>query len=137
MRSPLSSVFFLYSCTIALLVQPCLAINNVQRPCGKHDLDKGPNFQTKPRLFVLSDILNDPDDQQSLSRLLLYSDQLNIRGICATTSVDMRNETHPEEMTRIVRVYGSVVDNLNHHVHPNATFPQAKDLLSVISSGPK
>ena len=31
-------------------------------------------FQGKPRVFVLTDIGNEPDDQMSLVRLLVYSD---------------------------------------------------------------
>lgn len=46
--------------------------------------------QEKHRLIVLIDIGNDPDDKQTLVRLLLYSNQINIEGIIATTSVDQQ-----------------------------------------------
>ena len=40
----------------------------------------------KPRLFVLTDIENEPDDAQSMVRLMTYSNQLEIEGLVATTS---------------------------------------------------
>ena len=43
-------------------------------------------FKGKPRVIVISDIGNEPDDQMSLVRLLLYSNELEIEGLIATTS---------------------------------------------------
>jgi len=37
--------------------------------------------EPKQRLIVLSDIEADPDDSQSLVRLLLYANQIDIEGI--------------------------------------------------------
>ncbi|ORY69631.1 uncharacterized protein BCR38DRAFT_463166 [Pseudomassariella vexata] len=93
-------------------------------------------YPSKPRVFILSDILNEPDDSESLVRLLLYTDQLDIRGLVATTSTWLRNATHPEEMHKIVSAYGKVQAKLNKHVHPDYPFPPVEDLLDKISSGP-
>lgn len=54
--------------------------------------------EVKPRLFVLTDIEADPDDTQSLVRLLLYSNKLEIRGLVATTSCWHKNEVNPESI---------------------------------------
>ena len=43
-------------------------------------------FQGKPRVFVLTDIGNEPDDQMSLTRFLLYSDDFETEGLAAVTS---------------------------------------------------
>lgn len=91
----------------------------------------------KPRTFMISDILNEPDDEMSLVRFLLYSNQFDVRGLCASTSISLQNETHPEAMERIIRAYGRVIDNLNCHVGPNCQFPSADKLLALVSSGPK
>ena len=40
----------------------------------------------KPRLFVLTDLANEPDDEESLVRLLAYANEFDIEGIAATTS---------------------------------------------------
>ncbi|KAI1455473.1 DUF1593-domain-containing protein [Annulohypoxylon moriforme] len=84
----------------------------------------------------MSDILNEPDDSMSLVRYLLYSNEFDTRGICATTSWWLKNATHPEEMRKIINAYGEVVDNLNQHVNPNASYQSAEELLSLVTSGP-
>ncbi|KAI0101134.1 DUF1593-domain-containing protein [Daldinia grandis] len=84
----------------------------------------------------MSDILNEPDDSMSLIRYLLYSNEFDTRGICATTSWWLKNETHPEEMKKIINAYGEVVENLNQHVNPNSPYDSAEKLLSLVTSGP-
>ena len=92
--------------------------------------------KTKPRVFIVSDISNEPDDAESLVRYLLYSNEFDTRGLVATTSTWMRKVTHPEDMVQIVQAYAQVVDNLNAHVHPDNPYPPAEYLLSIIKSGP-
>jgi predicted outer membrane protein len=41
---------------------------------------------SRPRVFVLTDIENEPDDATSLVRLLVYANQFEIEGLAATTS---------------------------------------------------
>lgn len=101
------------------------------------NLDKLPKSAQKPRIFILTDVLGEPDDSQSLVRYLLYSNEFHTRGICATTSTKLRSSTHPEELRRIITAYGEVVDNLNEHVHPSCQYPSAASLLSLVTSGPK
>ena len=43
-------------------------------------------FSGHPRVIVLSDIGNEPDDQMSLIRLLLYSNELDVEALIAATS---------------------------------------------------
>lgn len=90
-----------------------------------------------PRVFILSDISNEPDDAESLVRYLLYSNNFQTEGLVATTSTWLKHKTHPEDMEKIVRAYGKVVCNLNAHVHPDAQFRPASDYLKLICSGPK
>ena len=40
----------------------------------------------RPRLLVLTDIGGDPDDQQSMVRLMVYSNEFEIEGLIATAS---------------------------------------------------
>ncbi|KAF7369387.1 DUF1593-domain-containing protein [Mycena venus] len=100
------------------------------------DLTKLQTFSSKPRMFILSDILNEPDDSMSLVRYLLYANEFDTRGLCAVTSTWLRNSTHPEEMRKIVTAYGLVVDQLNCHVHPEFAYQPAEHFLSLITSGP-
>ncbi|KAK9326620.1 hypothetical protein V1520DRAFT_358810, partial [Lipomyces starkeyi] len=75
------------------------------------------SFKSKPRVFILSDISNEPDDAESLIRYLLYSNQFQTKGLVAVTSTWLKRKVHPEDMEKIVRAYGLVVDNLNAHLY--------------------
>lgn len=67
------------------------------------------------RLIVLTDVENEPDDAMSLVRLMMYSNQLDIEGIIATTSTHMRDGIHPETIHKTIKAYGKVRDNLMKH----------------------
>jgi len=86
----------------------------------------------KHRMVVLTDIEADPDDTQSLVRLLLYSNQIDIEGLVATTSVHMKDRINPESIRRLVREYRKVRSNLETH---EKGFPEADHLLSLIKDG--
>ena len=58
--------------------------------------------EPKQRLIVLSDIEADPDDSQSLVRLLLYANQIDIEGIVATTSTHQKSRIAPAFMRAII-----------------------------------
>jgi Protein of unknown function (DUF1593) len=53
------------------------------------------NFSGRPRVIVLSDIGNEPDDQMSLVRFLLYSNQFDVEALIATTSTWQKTTLHP------------------------------------------
>lgn len=93
------------------------------------------SFAHKPRVFILSDISNEPDDAQSLCRYLLYANQFQTEGLVACTSTWLRNSVHPEDMHKIIDAYAGCVDNLNAHVHPDAQYPPAEELRSLVKKG--
>jgi hypothetical protein len=86
----------------------------------------------KHRVIVLTDIENEPDDEQSLIRFLIYSNHYDVEGIIATTSAHLRTETREERIKEIVSAYGKVRDNLNLH---EPGFPTETYLQSVIKAG--
>ena len=90
------------------------------------------SFQVKPRTFVLSDIGNEPDDQMSLTRLLLYSNEIELEGLVATTSTWQRQKVSPEIMQKVLSNYGKVRDNLLKHA---PGFPAVEDLSKVVKAG--
>ncbi|KAJ6071017.1 hypothetical protein N7467_012336 [Penicillium canescens] len=91
---------------------------------------------SKPRVLIVSDISNEPDDAESLVRLLLYANELDIQGLVACTSCWMKNNVHPEEMHNIITAYAKVVGNLNAHVHPENQYSTASYLHSIVKAGP-
>jgi hypothetical protein len=90
----------------------------------------------KPRLLVLTDMGADPDDQQSMVRLLLYSNEFDIEALIATsagtTGKREQHVTHPELIRELVAAYGAVRPNLVHHA---AGYPAAEELLAKIKAG--
>jgi len=91
----------------------------------------GQNNQ-KNRVIILSDIEADPDDTQSLIRLLLYSNEIDIKGIVATTSCWHKSMVNPESIKKIVQAYEIVQPNLIKH---DEAFPAAEKLYSLIKEG--
>jgi len=95
----------------------------------------GPSTSTpreKPRLCVLTDISNEPDDEQSLIRLLLYANEIDIECLIATTGIHLKQTIAPERIVRTVAAYGEVVGNLGAHA---GGYPSAALLHSRIKSG--
>ncbi len=84
------------------------------------------------RVIILTDIEADPDDTQSLVRLLLYSNEIDIKGIIATTSCWLQSSIHPESITRVLQAYEKVQPNLLKH---DANFPEAKALFPLVKKG--
>jgi hypothetical protein len=62
--------------------------------------------ETKPRVLVLTDISNEPDDEESLVRFLLYSNEFDVEGLVATTSVWLRDRIRPDIIRETVEAYG-------------------------------
>ena len=84
------------------------------------------------RAVILTDIEADPDDTESIVRLLLYSNEIDIKGLVAVTSTHMRDVVHPESIKRIIRAYGKVRTNLMKH---EKGFPEAESLLALVRQG--
>jgi hypothetical protein len=87
----------------------------------------------KHRVIILTDIEADPDDTQSMVRLLLCSNQIDIKGLIATTSAWQKNRIEPASIKKVIQAYDKVQANLNKH---EPGFPDAKTLLSLIKKGP-
>jgi len=68
----------------------------------------------KHRLMVLTDIEADPDDSQTLIRLLLYANVIDIEGLIATTSTHQRTRVAPESIHKLIDAYAKVQPKLNN-----------------------
>ena len=85
-----------------------------------------------PRVVVLTDIENEPDDAMSLVRFLTYANHFEIEGLVATTSIHQRKRVAPQRIRQIVEAYGKVRDNLEQH---EPGFPKGAHLLSLVTEG--
>jgi hypothetical protein len=90
------------------------------------------DFSGKPRVVIISDIGNEPDDQMSFVRLLMYSNEFDIEAMIATTSTWQRTATHAETMRELIDAYAQVRSNLMLHA---TGWPEAADLQSRVFTG--
>lgn len=88
----------------------------------------------KQRIVVMTDIANEPDDQMSMVRLLVYSNQFDIEGLVATTSNWMRSRVRPDVINLVLDAYAQVFPTLSQHA---AGFPTADALRPLVTTGPQ
>lgn len=102
----------------------CLALLTIQSSLSQ--------TSKKNRVIILSDIEADPDDTQSFVRLFLYVNEIDIKGIVATTSCWMQTTINPNSIEKIVDAYGKIQPNLLKH---QKDYPSAEALRSIIKEG--
>ena len=114
---------------------------SVREPARRQMLFTGlqalePAAPEHPRLLVLTDIGGDPDDQQSLVRLLVHSNEFDIEGFIASSAGTLGELKEavikPELIRELVEAYGKVRKNLAKHAD---SFPDPQQLLSRIKYG--
>jgi cellulose-binding protein len=105
----------------------CLSVNAQTAPPPPPD-----SFSGKPRVAVISDIGNEPDDQMSFVRLLVYSNEFDLEAMIAATSTWQKAVTHPETMHTLIHAYSEVRSNLLLHAKG---WPAAEDLDRLVYAG--
>ena len=90
------------------------------------------SYVATPRVIVLTDIANEPDDQMSFVRLLVSSNQFEIQALVATTSRHLRTTPRPDVLKSVIEAYGKVQPNLVKH---EAGFPTADALTALVVAG--
>ena len=95
---------------------------------------------SKTRLIVLTDISSltagvaEPDDGQSLIRLMLYANEFDIEGLIATSNLGHGQKTRPDLIRQVVDAYEKVRPNLLLHDH---RYPPAEALRDAHQGGPE
>ncbi len=109
-----------------------IAILQCQGPTEEKAMPQPP---PKPRLLVTTDIGGDPDDTQSLIRLLLYANEFDIVGIVASASGTIgeldTSLVRTDLIRQVVAAYAQVQGNLSRH----GTYPPASRLDSIVKPG--
>ncbi|HOZ84688.1 MAG TPA: DUF1593 domain-containing protein [Niabella sp.] len=98
----------------------CKTMRSAGQTIGKH------------RLIVITDIGNEPDDFQSMVRLMLYTNQIDIEGLIASTSVHQKSHVSPGLIQKVILSYGKVQPNLLKH---EPGFPTAQKLSGMVKQG--
>lgn len=86
----------------------------------------------KPRVIVLTDITNEPDDEESMVRFLVYCNEYDVEGLIATTSVWLRDKVRPDKIRERIDAYEQVRENLLKHA---PGYPPAERLRDAVKSG--
>ena len=89
-------------------------------------------FVVRPRVIVMTDIANEPDDQMSMVRFLVYSNEFDVEGLVATTSTWMKNKVRPDVIHSVLDAYEKVQPNLLKHA---PGFSTAAALRRVVAPG--
>lgn len=93
-------------------------------------------YSERPRLAVLTDIGGDPDDQQSMVRLMVYANEFDIELLLASaagTPGELKEAvTKPELIREIIAGYEKVLPNLRKHAEG---WPEATTLRQRVKSG--
>ena len=94
------------------------------------------SFGQNPRLLITTDIGGDPDDQQSLVRLMVYTNEFDIEGIITSASGtpgELKEAmVRPDLVKEIISGYAAVYPNLLKH---DKNFPAPEYLLSKVKKG--
>ena len=86
----------------------------------------------KPRVLVLTDISNEPDDEESLVRFLVYANEYDVEGLIATTSTWLKKGPREDLIRRHLAAYAEVRPNLLRHA---PGFPAVETLLAATATG--
>jgi hypothetical protein len=97
-----------------------------------------PSSRQKPRLLVLTDISSlttgerEPDDGQSLIRLMLYANEVDIEGLIASSNMGHGTVTRPELIRSVIDAYEKVRPQLLLH---SPDYPPADQLRTLVKGG--
>ncbi len=92
----------------------------------------------RPRLIVLTDISSltageaEPDDGQSLIRLMLYTNEFDVEGLVASSNLGHGPRVRPDLIRTVIGAYRQVEANLRRH---DARYPAAATLLEAVKAG--
>lgn len=95
---------------------------------------------SKPRLIILADMGNEPDEVQQMVHMMMYSNEFDLEGLIAVTGKHLnpgqkrpyRRVLHPELFVQIIDAYEQDVDNLKKHA---SGWPDVSYLRSIVVNG--
>ncbi|MGA0559698.1 nucleoside hydrolase-like domain-containing protein [Larkinella sp. VNQ87] len=92
----------------------------------------------KPRVLILTDISSlqagvaEPDDGQSLIRLMLYTNELQIEGLIASSNLRHGQRVKPGLIQQVIDAYETVQPTLLKH---DRAYPSASYLKTLVKAG--
>ncbi|KAK7986969.1 hypothetical protein PG988_001957 [Apiospora saccharicola] len=108
----------------------CLAASSTLYPADRQCATA--RYAHKHRVFVATDISNEPDDQMSLVRLLTYANELDLRGIAVVTSVWKNDSLDTASVMTVLDAYANVTALLDANVPASEPYPSAEALRALV-----
>ena len=133
---PTYSVWKIFTCAKWLIV-PVFYFGycwlGVAQPSDNQSGDGSTSY--KPRIIVTTDLGADPDDEQSLVRLLVSANEFDIEGLIVSTGCWKKTQENTEMLDKLVDGYGQVVRNLNIHASGFPTYDYLKSISIMGQTG--
>jgi hypothetical protein len=97
----------------------------------------GGSISHKPRIIVTTDLGADPDDEQSLVRLLVSANEFDIEGLIVSTGCWKKNQSNTAMLDKIVDAYGKALPNLQVHAkgYPSHAYLKSISVLGQTGYG--
>lgn len=111
-----------------ILIPFILILLSVQSACQQEKS----NISYKPRLINTTDLGADPDDEQSMVRQLVCSNEFDIEGLIVSTGCWKKQQSNTDMLDKIVNAYEEAYPNLTVHAEG---FPTPEYLKSISVMG--
>ncbi len=99
-----------------------------------------PRLPEKPRLIILADMGNEPDEEQQMVHMLMYANEFELEGLLAVTGKFLspshknpkKQKVRPDLFHKLIDGYAKVVGNLRQHAKG---WPSPERLHSITAPG--
>jgi hypothetical protein len=88
----------------------------------------------KPRVIHTTDLGADPDDEESLVRVMVTANEFDLEGLIVVTSLWKTSQSSTSMLDKILNAYGQALPNLQKHA---SNFPSLAYLQSITKLGQK
>ncbi len=127
--------YYLTIITLSVLA----AVMFIQMGCATSD-SKNATEQVqnyKPRIIITTDLGADPDDEQSMVRFLVCSNEFDVEGLIVATGCWKKNQSSTAMLDTLVNAYGQVVSNLSVHAdgYPSLEYLQSISVMGQTGYG--
>ena len=92
-------------------------------------------LNARPNLIITTDIGQDPDDQQTMVRLLHYNNEFNMLVMVANADANYKHEAptvRDDILHELISAYAAIEDNLRLHADG---YPSAETLHCIVKRG--
>jgi hypothetical protein len=120
--------------TVFIVLATCVGAAMAQPGAGAAN---GGSTSHKPRIIVTTDLGADPDDEQSLVRLLVSANEFDIEGLIVSTGCWKKNQSNTAMLDKIVDAYGKALPNLQVHAkgYPSHAYLKSISVLGQTGYG--